>query len=155
LCVLLNPSEADATRSDATLARCVARAEALGFGALRVVNLFAWRATDPAALARSADPVGPENDAALLRGARWADRILCGWGEGGRLMGRDRAVLALFGRRALWHLGLTAGGRPRHPLYVARAAPLQPWREGRAHGIGHSGVFDAADRLRGGVAGGA
>lgn len=155
LCVLLNPSVADALRDDPTLARCVLRAQGLGFGALRVVNLFAWRATDPAALALAADPVGPENDAALLRGARWAGRILCGWGEGGRLMGRDRAVLALFVRRRLWHLGLTAGGRPRHPLYVARAAPLQPWQGGEGHGIRHSGVLDASDRLRGGAAGGA
>lgn len=128
LCVLLNPSRADAVRNDPTLLRCVARAQRLGFGGLRVVNLFAWRARDPAALGRAVDPVGPENDAALLRGARWADRILCGWGAGGRRSGRDAEVLRLLGRRRLWHLGLTAGGQPRHPLYVGYEVAPQEWR---------------------------
>lgn len=128
LCVLLNPSTADALRDDATVARACRRAQAAGFGALRVVNLFAWRATRPAALRAAADPVGPENDRALRRGAAWADTILCGWGVHGALLGRDRAVIGLLGRRRLWHLGLTAAGQPRHPLYVPAAQPLLPWQ---------------------------
>lgn len=128
LCVLLNPSTADAIEDDATLARCRIRATAMGFGALRVVNLFGRRATRPAVLRQAADPVGPENDGALRRGAAWADTILCGWGVHGGLLQRDRAVLRLLGRRQLWHLGLTAGGQPRHPLYVPAAQPLLPWQ---------------------------
>jgi len=31
-------------------------------GILEVVNLFAYRATDPAALCQAADPVSPAND---------------------------------------------------------------------------------------------
>ena len=131
LCVLLNPSVADAERDDPTLLRCVTRARGLGFGGLRIVNLFAWRTTDPAALRRAADPVGPGNDAALLRGMRWADAILCGWGATGVLGGRDAAVRLLLGRRALWHLGLTAGGQPRHPLYLAYGVAPQLWQRGR------------------------
>ena len=126
--VLLNPSRADAEASDPTLARCVARARALGFGAVRVVNLFAWRSPDPAALRAAPDPVGPETDAALLRTAAWARVVLCGWGAGGVLSGRDAAVRRLLGRRRLWHLGLTAGGQPRHPLYVRNEVVPQLWR---------------------------
>ncbi len=125
--VLLNPSRADAEASDPTLARCMARARALGFGRLRVVNLFALRSPHPAALRCVPDPVGPDNDAALLRAAAWADALLCGWGAGGRLHRRHAAVLRLLGRRRLWHLGLTAGGHPRHPLYVPAAVAPQPW----------------------------
>ena len=125
--VLLNPSRADAVTSDPTLARCVGRARALGFGALRMVNLFAWRSPDPAALRGVADPVGLENDAALLRAAGWAGVVLCGWGAGGALGGRDVAVRRLLGRRRLWHLGLTAGGQPRHPLYVRNEVAPQAW----------------------------
>ena len=131
LCVLLNPSTADAEADDATLTRCCRRAGALGFGALRMVNLFAWRATRPAELSLAADPVGPENDRALRSGAAWADAILCGWGVHGRLFERDRAVLRLLGRRPLWHLGLTVAGQPRHPLYVAAAQPMLPWSAGQ------------------------
>lgn len=128
LCVLLNPSTADAAQDDPTLRRCMARARALGFGGLRLVNLFAWRATDPAALYRAADPVGPDNDAALLRAGRWAGSILCGWGNHGSLRGRDAEVLRLLARRRLWHLGLTARGQPRHPLFVGGEVALQQWR---------------------------
>ena len=128
--VLLNPSRADAEASDPTLARCAARARRLGFGALRVVNLFGWRSPDPAALRTVPDPVGPGNDAALLRAADWAGAVLCGWGGGGALGGRDATVLRLLGRRRLWHLGLTAGGQPRHPLYLRNDVAPQVWRRG-------------------------
>ena len=30
--------------------------------------------------------------------------------------------------RALHHLGLTRGGAPRHPLYIAYAEPPRPWQ---------------------------
>ena len=125
--VLLNPSTADHLTPDATLLRCVARAQGLGFGALRVVNLFAWRATDPRALGRVPDPVGPENDAAIGRAARWGKSILCGWGARGGLAGRDSDVRRLLRRRPLWHLGLTAGGQPRHLLYVAGDVVPRLW----------------------------
>lgn len=127
--VLLNPSTADAGRDDATLVRMMRRARAEGFGRLVVVNLFAFRATDPVALRKAADPVGPYNDAALLAAVVGADMVLCGWGNHGGLRGRGDAVEAMLraqGHR-LWHLGLTQGGAPRHPLYVAGTERPQRW----------------------------
>lgn len=127
--VLLNPSTADATRDDATLVRMIGRTRAAGFGRLVVANLFALRATDPGMLRQAADPVGPENDAAILAAAEEAAMVLCGWGVHGRLCGRADAVEAMLRARGhgLWHLGLTQGGAPRHPLYVAGAAVPQRW----------------------------
>jgi len=129
LAVLLNPSTADATRDDPTLARCMARARQAGCGALRVVNLFALCATDPRALARAADPVGPGADASLREGLGWADLVLCGWGNHGTLAGRSASVRALLraAGRPLLHLGLTRRGEPRHPLYLAAARRMEPW----------------------------
>lgn len=120
LVVMLNPSTATETANDPTVERCERRARAMGFGGFRVVNLFAFRATDPRALRAVADPVGPDNDAALGAGAVWADAILCGWGGHGALLGRDRAVAATLRAqtRPLWHLGLTRQGQPKHPLYI-------------------------------------
>ena len=43
----LNPSTADATNDDPTIRRCVRFATDWGFGGLVMVNLFAYRATDP------------------------------------------------------------------------------------------------------------
>ena len=68
LFVLLNPSTATEFQNDPTVERCERRARALGFGAFRVINIFAYRATDPKVMRKVADPVGPENDAALADG---------------------------------------------------------------------------------------
>jgi hypothetical protein len=134
VCVLLNPSTATESADDPTLRRCTARARALELDGVVVVNLFAWRARDPAALARVADPVGPATDAVLAACAARAAIILCGWGTGGGRTARAQEVEGILRAtgRPIRHLGLTASGAPRHPLYVPGAAPLQPWPAARA-----------------------
>ena len=79
--LLLNPSSAAEATHDPTSERCERRARRRGFGGLIVTNLFAICATDPAGLRRVADPIGPENDAAILEAARGAGLVLCGWGH--------------------------------------------------------------------------
>lgn len=134
MCVLLNPSTATEAAEDATTTRCGARARALGFGGVVICNLFAFRATRPADLTRSADPVGPANNGVLRAAARAPDlgMILCGWGAHGarNLDGAQATQVTAMLRRAgrpLCHLGLTAGGAPRHPLYLRTALEPQSW----------------------------
>ena len=52
--VMLNPSTATETQNDPTVERCERRARALGFGSFTVVNIFAWRDTDPRAMRAAA-----------------------------------------------------------------------------------------------------
>ena len=80
LFALLNPSTADALRDDPTIRRCMAFARRWRFGALEVVNLFAFRSTDPLGLRKVQDPVGPDNDAQLRAAARRSTRMVAGWG---------------------------------------------------------------------------
>jgi hypothetical protein len=127
LFVMLNPSTATEAQNDPTVERCERRARTLGFGAFRVCNIFAWRDTDPKAMRRAADPVGPENDAAIRESCFWADTIVCAWGTHGAHLGRGPAVERLMRAtgRPLHHLGLTEGGHPKHPLYIGyRVAPV-------------------------------
>jgi hypothetical protein len=128
---MLNPSTADAARDDPTIRSCVHFTRQWGYGGLVVVNLFAWRATDPAELVAASDPVGPANDATIARYAM-GRRIIAAWGSHGELLDRDCAVLEMLGdRRRIACLGLTASGKPRHPLYSARDTVPQKIRRFR------------------------
>lgn len=129
LFVMLNPSTATEYQNDPTVERCERRARALGHGGFRVCNIFAWRETDPRLMRRAEDPVGPGNDAAIAEGCGWADFILCAWGSHGAHLDRGPAVETLMRGtgRALHHLGLTKGGHPKHPLYIAYSAQPQLW----------------------------
>ncbi len=134
--LMLNPSRADETRSDATITRCKRFAKGWGFGTLWVCNLFALRSPSPRALAESADPVGAANDAVTLERAESCDAIICAWGNRGELMGRADAVLRMLDARGLGGklrcIGLTKRGNPKHPLYLR--ADTQPTRWARAIG---------------------
>lgn len=127
--VMLNPSKATELNNDPTVERCERRARALGFGAFRVTNIFAWRATDPRDLRRAEQPVGKDNDAVLLLGAKWAEQIIAAWGVHGAHQGRGKIVaqqLASYGT-PLYHLGLSKDGHPKHPLYLPYRQKPQQW----------------------------
>lgn len=124
--IMLNPSTATERANDPTIERCERRARMMGYSGLRIVNLFAYRATRPADLRAAADPVGPDNDAFLLRWMEEAALTLAAWGVHGTFKDRDRAVLDRV-HGPLFHLGLTKEGHPRHPLYVPYATGPTLW----------------------------
>ena len=129
LFVMLNPSTATEVQNDPTVERCERRARTLGYGAFRVTNIFAYRAADPKVMRAMPDPVGPGNDTAIGTGADWADFIICAWGSHGAHLDRGAAVERLLRATAkpLWHLGLTQGGQPRHPLYIGYDRQPAQW----------------------------
>jgi len=130
LFVMLNPSTATEVQNDPTVERCERRARTLGFGAFRVCNIFAWRATDPRDMRAQNDPVGPENDAVILEGSDWADTIVCAWGTHGEHRARGPEVGRLLRDTGLplMHLGLSKAGHPKHPLYIAYAVQPVVWQ---------------------------
>lgn len=127
--VMLNPSTATEVQNDPTVERCERRARALGHGAFRVTNIFAWRDTDPRKMRAAHAPIGPMNDAAILDAADWADTTICAWGTHGEHLKRGMQVEQLL--RAtdtpLFHLGLSKMGHPKHPLYISYVQQPQPW----------------------------
>lgn len=130
--VMLNPSTADEQEDDATIRRCIDFAKRWGAGALDVVNLFAWRSTDPAdLLMRSEDIVGEDNNAHILLVGSKATRVVMAWGQHERLgallpmralevEGLLRAVIT--SPRELGTLGRNKNGKgqPKHPLYLPK-----------------------------------
>lgn len=131
--IMLNPSTADAEIDDPTIRRCVGFSRGWGSGSLVVVNLFALRATDPEALVRHPDPIGPENDRHIELAAAGAHhhggRVIAAWGAHRMAEYRAWDVHRVVRRQGpLVALGVTKQGAPRHPLYVKGDASLQPWR---------------------------
>lgn len=127
LWVMLNPSTATETADDPTVRRCQQFSRAWGFDACRVVNIFAWRSTDPKVLTLLEDPVGPENDEWIAREASWAGKIICAWGAYGHLRGRSEQMHRLLSPYEPWCFGLTKNMQPLHPLYQHSTTPLVRW----------------------------
>jgi hypothetical protein len=123
--LMLNPSTADETKLDPTCSRARAYAEAWGYGALIVTNVFGWRSTDPKALKEVRDPVGKGNDAAILRAAQEAHLVVCAWGNHGT--SRSMRIRGLLSEIPLNVLKLTGAGEPGHPLYLRKNLRATPW----------------------------
>jgi len=128
--VMLNPSTADDVSDDPTVARCSRRAQRIGAGGVEVVNIFALRSTRPRALYAADDPVGPDNDEAILAGTKDAGWVICAWGNHGLLHGRGAIVLDLLRRhgRTVLCLTETVVGQPGHPLYLPYSRSPRPLR---------------------------
>lgn len=131
---MLNPSKAGAFTGDLTITRCCGFAQAGGAGGIVAVNLFAWRSTSPAALARQADPVGELNDAFILNACQPGRMVVAAWGVHGSLRGRAVEVTAMLEEAGvvLHCLGVTRAGHPRHPSRLAAAVRPVPYAPQRA-----------------------
>ncbi|MES2737248.1 MAG: DUF1643 domain-containing protein [Verrucomicrobiota bacterium] len=119
----LNPSTADETTDDPTIRKCVTYAKTWGYGALCMANLFAWRATDPDEMKIVSDPIGPENDATLVRLSKEAPLTVVAWGNHGTHLSRSASVLGMLGNVHCLHR--TKEDQPGHPLFLsANLAPV-------------------------------
>ena len=127
-----NPSTADATADDPTVRKMTALAKLWGCSALQVVNVAAYRATDPRHLAGVDDPIGPDNDAHLLAVARDVHArggpVVAAWGTVAPTAAAAHAARLLAGAGVpLLALRTTKHGHPGHPLYVRSNTIPTPW----------------------------
>lgn len=127
LFVLLNPSTADAVKDDPTNRRGIGFARRWGFGSVVFVNLFAFRTPDPKQMKAAKEPVGPENDAYILREAKLAKCIVAAWGNDGSFKSRAFDVRKLLKNFELSCLGTNMNGEPKHPLYLSNATVPGPF----------------------------
>lgn len=126
LFIMLNPSTADAEIDDPTIRRCMKFGESFNMTHLTVVNLFAYRATDPNILARAKDPIGPDNDQHLIEQIEKHRNslIIAAWGAHPFAKERGEALARRLG--PFQCLGTTKDNAPRHPLYLPANAE---WKE--------------------------
>lgn len=158
--IMLNPSTADANLDDPTIRRCIGFArDTFKAGGMTVVNLFAYRATDPNALGLVASDSGaetlngPGNDMAILD--TLADprvkTVVCACGAHIVAGPRAQKVLGFIPPRLnVVCLGVTKDGHPKHPLYLPKNShprPFGPCDKYPSTGITGPGHWGSKDGL--------
>jgi hypothetical protein len=130
--IMLNPSTADAAVDDPTIRRCMVFSQRFGYDAMLVVNLFAYRTTDPDEILEVGPEaaIGPENGEWCQKACHQAAVIVAAWGALRKpLRGAASAISKIIQKDGyrLKCLGKTKDGQPRHPLYIRANAPLVDW----------------------------
>jgi len=131
--IMLNPSTADACNDDPTIRKCIGFAKAWGFSGINVVNVAAYRATDPknlrAAQKSGVNVVGVYNEQYATKVLGESDLVVVAWGaydvSGFELA--NESFLRKFSNVKC--LGKTKGGNPRHPLMLPYKTPLEEYFE--------------------------
>lgn len=136
--LMLNPSTADASRNDPTIRKCISFASRLGFGAIIVVNLYAFRTPQPSELKRArergVDVVGPDNDMHITS-AVGGRSVIAAWGASPIPMIEERIAKV----RELCSLALSVDclglsesppRQPRHPLMLTYERSREPFNWG-------------------------
>ncbi len=118
----LNPSTADDAEDDPTIRRCIGFAQDWGFGGLVMLNLFAWRATNPREMIAACHSIGMPNNDVILREAKRCSQVICCWGVNGSYKNRAYCVVKMLADHGvdLHCLGMTRSGQPKHPLYLKK-----------------------------------
>ncbi len=137
--IMLNPSIATADTNDPTVAKCCQYAMASGGTHLTVINIFAWRSTDPDELKLSEDPIGPDNNQIIIDTVKNSYMTICGWGNHGKLLNRGPSLVNMLLEMNLDRLfslkiNTKGGMSPGHPLYLSLALKPQRWTEARTYG---------------------
>lgn len=149
MCVIgVNPSTADETADDPTIRKCVGFARRLGFGGLLMLNVGAYRATDPRQWKQAIDPFGPENTIAHLKEyiaqnsiecregeipAKGVSVVIAAWGKNcAKSPGLTRSlVIAEEMKKQLMCWGKNGDGTPRHPLMLPYSTKLELYVGGK------------------------
>lgn len=114
----LNPSTADEETNDPTVTRCMRWAYRWSYSEMHMLNIFAYRSTDPKQLDKVIDPVGSETDRYISQECEDAETVICCWGNWGKYLDRGQEARYLLNHLELWCFDITKLGQPKHPLYL-------------------------------------
>jgi len=124
----LNPSTAKEDTLDPTLNRIKGFSTAWGYNCFFMLNLFAFRSTDPRDMMLADDPVGPDNDRLLIETAHRCGVVVAAWGVHGEYQDRANQVCRLLEGVPLMAIGVTQAGAARHPLYTRADSKLTAYK---------------------------
>lgn len=118
MCIGLNPSTANATKTDPTITNLIKMLKLLGYGGFYMMNLFAWISSKPNDLLTCNDAIG-DNDKKLKEVAAICDEVIVCWGNFKQADERIKEVLPMFPDAKCF--GVTNSGKPFHPLAMMYA----------------------------------
>ena len=124
----LNPSSADSESDDPTIRRCVQFASSWGFNSLEVVNLFAFRATNPKDLFAEPRPEGIYNDSWIKKADQRSSLSVACWGSAGIYRNRSEIIMDLVDN--LFCINTNKDNTPSHPLYLNSKLTPRPYTLG-------------------------
>jgi hypothetical protein len=116
--ICLNPSIADDKIDDPTINRCIEFAKSWGYGGFYMLNLFAFRATNPSELTKVNDPIGMDNQNVILETITKVDKVICAWGNEGILLNQNKKILSIIENP--YCIKINSSGEPSHPLFLKK-----------------------------------
>lgn len=122
--ICLNPSTADETTDDPTVRRCINYAREWGYPAFIMLNIFAFRATDPEEMKRQDEPVGIDNNKHIIDICKQSGIVVAAWSNHASHMNRGHEVELLLSHYniELHCLKINSSSRlPAHPLYLKKS----------------------------------
>lgn len=127
-----NPSTADEKKDDPTIRKTIGFGARLGYGGVLMLNVGAFRATDPKQWKAAADPFGLGNSVECLQAylIKFSPRVVvAAWGKpctaSPRGVRRADLIKANIVGMQCW--GKNGDGSPRHPLMLAYSTVLEPF----------------------------
>lgn len=127
LFVGLNPSTADADKDDPTIKKLIAYTKAWGYGGFEIVNLFAYRSSDPKNLYnKQAIAIGPGNTTYLKQAASSHVKTICMWGNQAKEISETVTAIwtQYFRGKGAYCFKINRDGSPAHPLYLPGSCKL-------------------------------
>lgn len=130
MCIGLNPSTANVSRTDPTITNLIIMLKNLGYGGFYMMNLFAWISSKPKDLLTCENPLG-ENNSKLKEVESICEDVIVCWGNFKQAEKRIKEVLPNYPNAKCF--GINKNGTPFHPLAMmykgkVKTAILQPFK---------------------------
>lgn len=126
--IMLNPSTADGSVDDPTALKCVGFAMMWGYGAIEIINLYDYRATDPKDLEAAGWPSSENNFGEMGFSFIFGQDVMAAWGAKAQSSRVDE-FLAYWPGVSMQCLGENRDGSPKHPLYVPYLTVPERWEQ--------------------------
>jgi len=129
--IMMNPSTADHQKNDPTILKVIRYSTKWGYGAVLVLNIYAFRSSKPENLPQKLRAaVGRSNDwwirTIFHYAAKWDVPVICAWGVKHKERGCQVRSIADEAGLPLMCLELALNAEPKHPRFLSEDLHPRP-----------------------------